>query len=134
MRFCDSNGNEVLHWQVDEPTTIELHQVLRDRIEQAGVQISISSLGGVYLGTANSALAGVTLPTEPGTYPIRFTLDPNPLAEGDYLISPQVQDVARRTCVWAASQPRTLSIRGNGSLGSLLRFNGLWEVKGNQPV
>ena len=135
IRLCNTEGQEVLQWQVSQPGVLEFEVVLHRAVEQPVVLINFSSLGGAYLGTVNSSHSSQqVIPSEPGTYPMRYTLDPNPLAEGDYLFSPQVREEGGRICLWAPSQPRALTVAGPGNFGSLLRFHGTWEVVENQPV
>ena len=134
IRLCDAKGNEVLEWYADHPGILEYDLILHQRVEAPFILINFASLSGVYLGSANSSHTQPTTPLEPGTYPMRLTLDPNPLAEGDFLFTPQVRDGSNHSCLWTPSQPRALSVRGDGDIGALLQFKGTWEVLENQPA
>ncbi len=135
IRLCDEQGQEVLEWQQGQPGIMEFELVLHQQVEDSPiVQINFTSLGGVYLGTTNTRQDGPVVPKQPGCYPMRFRLDPNPLAEGDYLITPQVWEATGQTCLWTPTQPRTLSVRGTGSVGALVAFRSQWDVMENQPV
>ena len=128
IRFCDSEGNEVLEWTLNEPAIIECDLLLHRPLQQPNVRVNISSIGGVYLGSTNMIRAGLVVPGQPGTYRLRYILDPMPLADGDYVLQFVIADPGQRKWIWESRQPRAVSVRGCGSAGSILRCDGAWEL------
>lgn len=128
MRFCDVQGNEVLEWKADEPAIMECDLVLHRQTNPVNVQVNISTIGGVYIGTTDTNKQGLTLPTEPGTYGLRFMLDPLVLADGEYAIRLNMFDIEQKKLLWSIRQPRMVSVSGGGAAGAIIRFNPQWKV------
>ena len=128
VRLCDADGKEVLQWTARQPAVVECQLIVHEPVEQPAVVVCVSTLSGVYLGAAHSKRQGLVLPTEPGTYPLRFTFDPMPLSDGEYSLEFQVRDVATRRRLWTSAQPRVVSIRGTGFLGTIVPCDGQWEL------
>ncbi len=128
IRLCDPQGNEVLEWETLQPATVAFDLIMHKPIPNAAVVINFSSLSGVHLGTAHTLFQDGEVPTEPGRYPMRFTLKPMMLADGDYQLDIRIDDSETGHCVWASPQPRAISVRGHGHYGQLIRCDGHWEV------
>ena len=134
IRLCNSQGQEVLEWKAREPAVIEFDLTLYGRFDLAEVQINISSLGGVYLGTADSYRQGLRIASEPGTHRLRFTLDPMPLADGDYSLDFTVFGADdHQRCLWASRQSRIVSVRGSNIVGPNITCDGRWEILEAMP-
>lgn len=130
VRLCDSEGHDVLQWTSGAPAGVEFDLIIKRPLSAPRVQVNLHhNYGGAYLGTADSFLQGTTLPTEVGRYTIRFTLDPMPLADGEYSLEIKILDgrIAPRF-VGEAYQPIPLSVRGSKSYGGVIRCEGHWEV------
>ena len=126
--FRDVQGNEILDWKADEPAILACDLVIHRRINPFKVQVNITTIGGTYIGTTDSDKQGLAMPTDPGTYCLRFTLDPLVLADGEYAIRLNIFDTEQKKLIWSIRQPRMVSISGGGSAGAIVRFDAKWEV------
>ena len=134
MRFFDLQGKEILDWKASEPAVTQCDLVIHKPIDPATVQINISTLGGTYIGTTDSQKQGATLPTQPGTYTLRLTIDPMVLADGEYSIRFNIIDIETKRFIWSIRQPRVVSIAGGGAAGAILRLNAQWEISNQSSV
>ncbi len=128
IRMCNQEGHEVLEWTGREPAVIDCEVVLKKPAQDAVLLVNVSSIAGVYLGTANSARQGLSLPQQPGSYKVRFTLSPMLLADGEYNLVVCVHDAATNSRLWMPRHPRTISIRGGGGAGAIVHMDGQWEL------
>jgi len=86
IRLCNEEGEDVLTWRPGQPAVLECDVVVHRPVESAIVLINISSIGGVYMGTANSWTSDLRLPSEPGTHRVRYVIDSLPLGDGEYTL------------------------------------------------
>ena len=125
----DTDGQEVHAWQVRQPGVVECDLVVHQPVEKLSVLMNVSSIGEQYLGTANS---GPLKNLASGTHRLRFTLDPMPLNDGDYLLNFSIHTgPMQNECVWSIRQPRTVTVTG-GFAGSMIRMDGPWEMVGER--
>ncbi len=111
-------------WRVQQPGVIECVVVVHRPIDHLSVLVGVSSIGGLFLGTANSG----PMCLEPGEYPLRFTLDPMPLNNGDYTLEFSLHEGPMQDqTVWTMRQPRTISVY-DGYAGAFVRFDGDWQT------
>jgi lipopolysaccharide transport system ATP-binding protein len=135
IHLCDEGGDEQLHWQYRKPGIVEFDLVLHRDVERPSVLINVSSLSGVYLGTANSLRSYMDMPTRAGTYRMRFALDPMPLVDGDYTLEFVVRDGdEQQHLLWQIRHPYTVSIRGGGFHGGVIAGDGMWQVVEATPA
>jgi len=134
IRFCNVQGDEVLEWKADQPAIIECDLVLNEHVDALSAQVNIVNLGGVYVGTSSSHNHGLDLPSQPGVYSLRFTLDPIVLADGDYSIELKIFDSNQEHLIWALRQPIIASVRGGGAMGAIVRLDAQWEVTDKSPT
>ncbi len=129
IRFCDTQGNEVLQWQARKPAVAELDFVVHRPLSEPTVQLNFHDLGGIYLGTADAARQGLAVPRLPGVYRMRFVLDPMPLADNDYAVRFMVLDgPGASQQVWATDHMPTISVRGSGLRHEMITCDGSWEM------
>ena len=135
MRICNGQGEEVLAWNVGEPGILEVDVVLHRAFRDFALLLNFESLGGQYVGTATSALQGLTPgPTKPGRYTLRYVMDPMPFAEGDFGVALMINEgEMQRDCVWESHHTRTLSVRG-GHPGGAVNCHGNWELVPLSPI
>lgn len=132
ITFRDVAGDEVEKWIVHQPGVIDCNLIIKQRIEDPNVVIKIFDIRGMYLGTAGSTRSGLVIPSEPGRYHVRFTLEPMPLTDGDYAIHFFVYDKSQPVpCIWEMRQPRMISVRGGSIGGSVVHCDGQWELIGS---
>ncbi|MAE64685.1 MAG: ABC transporter ATP-binding protein [Phycisphaeraceae bacterium] len=133
----DRDGREALRWRHDDPAIVEFELVnhLPDCVTH--VQLNISSIDGVYLGTALSSRAGAEIPKSAGTHRVRYTLDPLPLGDGAYNLDFQVFGFDHNGhfgCVWSAPNPRAVSVYGADNQGSRITCDGHWQIVKDAPT
>jgi len=129
ITLLDESGQEQLHWQLHRPGVIEFDLTLHRDVDQPSILINLSTIGGVYIGTANSMRAGMTLPDKAGTYRIRFELDPMPLANGDYMLELVVRDGPNQeNLLWQIRHPYMVTVEGSRYLGATITCDGSWQV------
>ncbi len=134
IRLRDSEGKEVLELPSRQPAVITFDLTLHRPLQAARVLINISDLGGTYIGTVNSKAHGLVIPETPGKYHMRFTMDPMPLADGDFAFRMTVMaGEGQPVCVWAAPQPRVISVRGSDTAGGVILCDGSWEITESAP-
>jgi ABC-type polysaccharide/polyol phosphate transport system ATPase subunit len=124
----NAEGEETLDLQSRQPVMLDCELVVRHKLRRPALLINVSSVGGVYMGTAHSRRDGMELPTEPGTYRLRFTMDPMVIADGDFMFEFKLHDDPDGHVIWAMRQPRMVSVRGSGVLGPLIHVDGQWEM------
>ena len=131
ISFRNIAGDEVGKWIVRQPGMIDCRLVIKERIEKPAVVIKIFDIRGMYLDTTGSASGGLIIPSEPGQYRVRFTLEPMPLTDGDYAFHFYVYDRSLQVpCIWELRQPRMLSVRGGNIDSSVVDCSGRWELTG----
>ncbi len=129
IRFTDEQGNEVLEWPVRKTGFLECDLVLHKRVDVPAVLINFYTIGGMYLGTANTLYDGCRIPESPGTYHLRFAMDPMPLGDGDFTVEFKVHaGEDQMDCLWTQQQQRTLSVRGGKAVGTPILCEGVWQV------
>jgi ABC-type polysaccharide/polyol phosphate transport system ATPase subunit len=139
IHLCDAEGQEVLDWQALQPAGVAMEVFLRQPTARLYAVISFQTVNGVFLGSASSLRQGFTVPGHVGLHQMRFILDPNPLAGGDYLVQVKLyaqdpqHDDADPICIWHNRQPRPLSVRGDRTSGALIRCQGVWHTS-SQPT
>jgi len=135
MRVCNGDGEEVLAWEVGGTGLLEIDVVLHRPFKDFALLLNFESISGQYVGTATSALQGLTPgPTKPGRYTLRYLMDPMPFGAGDFSVNMQIHEGdMQRECVWGSHHPRTLSVRG-GYAGGIASCLGQWEVVLAKPA
>jgi len=99
---------------------------MHEPVENAYVHLNFSSANGIFLGGAQT-YQHLALPTRPGTYRLRYVMDPMPLADAEYQVEFKIYDLAREELLlWSMKQPRMFSVRGGGVGTSLIRLKGSW--------
>jgi lipopolysaccharide transport system ATP-binding protein len=126
VRLIDADGRETLEWKLGQPGVMEFDLVVRQPMGRPVINISFSTVGGIYLCSALSR--GFDVPGEPGTYRVRFIFDPMPLADGDYTIDTRIFNTDDHGCVGGGRMHRTVSVRGGRTFGQLIECNGQWEL------
>ncbi len=131
IQFCDRDGREVRYWKVGQAAVIEMDVVLRRPVAKPSLIIRFFDVRGMYLGGDGSLRSdGINIPSDPGVYRIRYSLDPFPILDGDYAVRIHLNDEAIRpaAAIWEMSQPRLISVRG-GKIGSqVVDCRGQWEM------
>ncbi len=129
IRTLDMNGDESLEWRSRQPRIIECDLIVRRPLGDLTVLLNLETISNTYISTAATHLQNVALPSLPGTYRLRFTIDPMPLADGEFRLMFKVFDLTTDRCVWAQAQPRNFSVRGSGVVGPLINLTGQWQVR-----
>jgi len=125
MRLVNSEGKETVDFALGEPIRVEFIIDLPTPLPHTFVQINFKGISGVYLGSAVSSSQKVILPKIPGVWKLVYTLDPNPLAQGEFQLEYKVLSEQNWLCT--SLQPRIITIRGGHVLGSLVNFAGRWD-------
>jgi lipopolysaccharide transport system ATP-binding protein len=131
IRFCDDTGREVLTWPGRRPAAIEFDLVIRHPLTKPCITVTFLDIRHNYLGAANSVDQGLDTPRAPGTYHLRFLLDPNPLADNNFAVRFSIHDGPN--LVWLIRQTLVIAVRGTGLTNELILCDGRWSVLASNP-
>jgi len=126
--LCNAEGEPVLVWKARQPSSLEFDVVVTQPLDDYTILLNINTIGGTHIGTAASFREKFESPCKPGTYHVRFTLDPMILADGEYSLELKVNDMASGNCLWANGHPIVASVRGSGIVGPPITGDGTWEI------
>ena len=133
VKLCDADGVEKLEWLVGKPGCIEFDVEVVSPLRKPSIIMNFSSISGTYVATANSLSKQgflIDIPCVPGRHRMRYSFDPMPFADGDYFIEFKLCEGVGHDyhVVWASTQPRAISIRGDGWKGGFVNCDGGWAV------